>query len=350
MSRETLEWLNLNTLIGFTDKRQEAWHFRADLQGAESNHYPGAIPPEDVVRRLFHWQAQSVPLEYTLPEAIDADGVTPARRFTDDTRQVIVRSDTGAVLGVFSDGYAIHQYGEWLLDNVANLLDDDLGIGSAGLLMGGGVGWVQVEVPDNIVTPEGVEYRPHLLAMTSHNGKRATGYARVCTNVVCDNTMAIAASEKGQKIKYKHTKYSPLKIADAREALNIVHAEADAFAAEVAELTAQSVSDQEWQKFLDAYVPIDSDASKRGATLAQNKIGELNRLYKHDDRVAPWNGTGWGVMQAVNTYEQHYSIAKNLGDGNKAQARFDRSLLAATDGSLNKQAETVRSILADVTA
>ncbi len=29
MSRETLNWLNTNTLIGFTDKRGHAFHWRA---------------------------------------------------------------------------------------------------------------------------------------------------------------------------------------------------------------------------------------------------------------------------------------------------------------------------------
>ena len=43
MSRETLNWLNTNTLIGFTDKRGNAWHWRAQEQDGASNHYPGPI-------------------------------------------------------------------------------------------------------------------------------------------------------------------------------------------------------------------------------------------------------------------------------------------------------------------
>ena len=55
MSQETSQWLNTRTLIGFTDKRGNAWHYRADEQGTEPNHYPLAIPTEDVRRRLFGW-------------------------------------------------------------------------------------------------------------------------------------------------------------------------------------------------------------------------------------------------------------------------------------------------------
>jgi hypothetical protein len=62
MSRESLEWLNRNTLIGFTDERSKAWHYRASEQGSEPNHYPGAIPVADVKRRLFSWQALELPI------------------------------------------------------------------------------------------------------------------------------------------------------------------------------------------------------------------------------------------------------------------------------------------------
>ncbi len=40
MSRESLQWLNTNTLIGFTDQRGHAWHWRAQEQNGTSNHYP----------------------------------------------------------------------------------------------------------------------------------------------------------------------------------------------------------------------------------------------------------------------------------------------------------------------
>ena len=53
MSRETLQHLNTNTLIGFTDKRGHAWHYREEHQGGESNHYPGPVPVNDILRRLF---------------------------------------------------------------------------------------------------------------------------------------------------------------------------------------------------------------------------------------------------------------------------------------------------------
>jgi phage/plasmid-like protein (TIGR03299 family) len=184
MSQETSKWLNTNTLVGFTDKRGNAWHYRGEDQGEQSNHYPDAIPVGDVERRLFHWDAISAPVQATIYGPKGEEIV-----ITDESRQVVVRPDTQDILGVFREGYQIHQYSEWLLDNVAILLDDDLAIGSAGLLERGGMAWVQVEMPDNIETPEGETFRASLLACTSHNGKLASTFTRAMTRIVCDNTL-----------------------------------------------------------------------------------------------------------------------------------------------------------------
>ena len=67
MSQETLTWLNTQTLIGFTEKRGNAWHYREQNQDTEGNHYPGAIPIDDVLRRLFNFDVIEQPLYITIP-------------------------------------------------------------------------------------------------------------------------------------------------------------------------------------------------------------------------------------------------------------------------------------------
>lgn len=108
-------------------------------------------------------------------------------------------------MGVFTPGNAMHQYDQWLLTTVANVLDDDLSISSAGLLRGGAVAWVEVSVPESITTPEGVVFRPNLLATTSFDGSIATTFKRTVTDVICDNAREAALGEKGQTYKVKLT-------------------------------------------------------------------------------------------------------------------------------------------------
>jgi len=320
MSRESLTWLNTNTLIGFTDKRGTAWHWRAEQQGEQSNHYPGPIPIEDVQDRLFHWQAESRRLAVEVPaQVVDAthwESGLPMRWAVLEDKQAISRSDDteGAVLGIFGPGYTRHQYREWLLSAVADLLDDDLAISSAGLLRGGAIAWVEVSMPDTITTPEGVAFRPNLLATTSFDGSIATTYKRTVTDTVCDNTRELALSESGQEFKVKHSRHSHAQLAPARQALQMVHTLGDEFAAEVAQLCAITVTPGEWQRFLDVQVPrVDASGQPltgRALTLAGTRRDTLAGLYRSDPRVAPWSGTAHGVLQAVNTYDQHNGVIR----------------------------------------
>src|ERR1019366_3265997 len=97
-------------------------------------------------------------------------------------------SDDGHVFGVFKDGYTPHQYQEWLVEKVFAILDieQEFGLGSALLLKERGVAVVSLEVPENFVTPDGVEFRPNLLAATSLNGSLSSTYKRTVTLPVCD--------------------------------------------------------------------------------------------------------------------------------------------------------------------
>lgn len=312
MSRETIEWLNTNTLIGFTEKRGKAWHYR---QGND-NHYVGGIPVDDVRKRLFDWHAEERPV-IVGHNVTDANG-DPVITVPDEVIpgfKAWVHPKTGETLGVHKATRALHQYDEWLLDTTAQVLDDDLQIGSAGLLQGGRVAWVQVEVPDTIETPEGVKFRPFILARSSMDGSVATTFSRSVTNTVCDNTMAIAATEHGgQRVTFRATGNSDVKLGAAREALGIVYSAADDFALQVAELTSIHFTARDFDRLLEIEFPAEKPtvavtAEERRALAHWHKVQQkrtyVRDMYRFDERVAPWTGTAFGAWQAFNTYDQH---------------------------------------------
>ncbi len=342
MSRETMTTLNLSTLIGFAAKRGHAWHYRQELQGDESNHYDGAIPVGDVMRRLFNYTAQARPVFVALPTDLEtadtiADDGTPIRYVKVNDRQAITHSDTGNVFGLFSDGYAIHQFGEWLIDAVSPLLSDTITIGSAGVLRRGAVAWVSVEAPENQTTREGVTFRPNLLAATSHDGSLATTYKMVATNVVCDNTMSAALRERGPQYRVKHSRHSTMRLQDARDALGLLEITADSFAAEVQALCEETVTNAQWSAFLAATTPIPSTPG-RAQTLAVTKQDTLRRLWNDDPRVSPWAGTAYGVVQAVNTYTHHEQTVRGAG-------RAERNMLRAVTGGVDELDRTTLATL-----
>lgn len=352
MSKETMHDLNLNTLIGNTDQRGHAWHYRAEHQGEQSNHYTGPIPVQDVERRLFDWDAQARPVAVETPADLDtithlSDDGEPMRWTVTPDRQAITRSDNHHLMGIFSTGYQMHQYRTWLLDTVATILDDDLCISSAGLLKQGAVAWVEVSIPDTITTPEGFNFRPNLLATTSFDGSIATTFKRTVTATVCDNTLGAALLEKGQAYKVKHSRYSHARIGQAREALAIVHTLAEDFTREITQLTQVAVTNHQWGMFLDETVPaVGPDGAPltgRARTIADTKRAHLEILYRHDQRAAPWAGTALGVLQAVNTYEHHHSTVRGA-------QRPERNMLRAITGDFAHLDQNTRTTLQHVLA
>lgn len=350
MGTETTEWYNQQILVGFEEKRGKAWHYKKSSQGDEPNHYTGAIPVEDIHRRLFAWEAVSCPVFFQVPCGVDdATGIdekgNPFKMVQASDRQAIVHGRDGNLFNIFKDSYAPHQYGQWLVNGLQNLVDDsDVAFGSAGLLKQGAVAFVTIETPENIEVVKGFEVRPHIMATTSHNGTLATTYKMVNTFVVCDNTHYAALAEKGQEFKTRHSKYSNTKLQSARDALGLIHSATDDIVAEITRLAEWEVTEKQFAKVVDILCPVPKleESTQTAVTRAENKRSTIASLYKYDERVAPWNSTALGVMQAFNTYEHHVAgSAKNRGERNMLNA-----LTGKTEKSDIKVLETLQLVTA----
>ena len=333
MSSETSEWLNRNVLIGFTEKRGQAWHYRRSDQGVEPNHYVGAVPMLDVQRRLFDWK----PLEADVFAHLGS-GVAKA-----DRHKAIVRSDTEQVLGIVSGSYTIHAYDTWLLENVAALLGQSAGIGSAGLLDGGARAWVQVEVPETVTTREGVDFRPFLTATTSLDGSTSTTYLTGAQVVVCDNTLQAAMRDKdASKLRIRHTTRSELRVDDARAALDLLEATKVGFEEHVRNQCNIRVTDETWQRFLRAHFPLKNEHRFKQHRQFDRRRA-IDALWTSDDRVAPWRGTAYGVIAAVNTYEHH--LATGSSERSRAERNAHRAMTGRFDHIDARTLKTLTSVM-----
>ena len=329
MSNETIEWLNTNTRIGFTDNRGHAWHWR---EGA-TNHFSGPVPREEVVKLL--------------------NQVKPVKRrtgwFNTETGQWVEMPDTTTIVdgtthfGTFKSTYQIHPFEEWLVHNVDTLLNEDVGIGSAGLLAKGATAWVQVEMPESVRTPDGVDLRPNLLAVTSLNGRYATGYQECYGIVVCDNTLAGAYREKGRKVRIRHTRLSLDRIGQVRADLAIMALTdmAEEITGQIGQLVQVKVNDATFTKWLNAWHPVPEETG-RAKTRAQNIQDDMYQLWEHDARVTPWKKTAFGVLQAANTYETHFKTVKGT---NRAERNMMNVLDGKTDKADNRAFEVLESVL-----
>lgn len=345
MSAETSEWLNRNTLIGMTDKRGTAWHYRASDQGDEPNHYPGPIPVADVHRRLFYWEARPVRLALVHDDLVgigeDGAPVYAPRYDLDPVAdfRAIQRSDTGQVWQLPTAGYTVHQYQDVLLRQAEAMLGEGLVVASAGLLKGGGRAWVCAEIPETF-TVAGLDVRPSLIAASSHDGSLALTFKLAYGVPVCDNTLSMALMEPTPVVRFRHTSGSSDRIAVIADALGLVE-EAHARAARnLDRLATVKVLDPEFDAIAAALLK-PGTASKNAMSIADRQRTEVRTLWDADDRVASTRGTALGVVQTFNTWRHHVQTQRTRG----ITHRSERNMIAAITGTGEAEdRKTVRAL------
>ena len=166
--------------------------------------------------------------------------------------------------------------------------------------------------------------------------------------MVCDNTREAALAETGQTYKVKHSRHSHAQLAPAREALAMVHTLADDFATRGRRALRHHGDRRSSGR--GSSTPTSAGSTRpalplkgRALTLADKKRDTLQRLYRHDQRVAPWAGTAHGVLQAVNTYEHHEGTVRG-------GQRAERNMLRTITGDFGKLDRTTLSTLNKVLA
>ncbi|UXE05320.1 hypothetical protein SSEA_SKINNY_152 [Mycobacterium phage Skinny] len=334
-----------HALIGNTAKR-DRWIGQTD---GTLPTYEGPIPVAEVERRLFNWEAISVPTGNFIPVGVDQLGEPgvivlpdgrPARVVITEGAQGIVRSDDYTELGRHTKSYRIHDYKEWLIRNVSNILQDRLSILSALTLKNGAQAAVEIGLDETMHDEKtGLEFWPFLLAQTSLDGSIATTYSAFNRMLICDNMfqgIRADARKSGRQYKVKHTvnSMSAQVVAGVREALSILDKSAHEMQDFTRELAQIEVTRKEWLKVLDIIEPpAPADSSKAKITKAENRREALDHYYTVDPMSAPFAGTAFGVVQAVNTYEHHGRSVRGTSRLERVYDRAIRGDIAASDGA-----------------
>jgi hypothetical protein len=103
------------------------------------------------------------------------------------------------------------------------------------------------------------------------------------------------------------------------------------------------VTDNQFTNFVDRHVPINDEESQQAISRATNTRFEFQQLWQNDMRVAPWRGTAFGVLQAVNTHRQH--MRPTRGDTLVVERTMVDSLTGKTEVHDKKATALLQSIL-----
>lgn len=284
-----------HVLIGYSSGVKHSYWSTSNT--SKVDRYEGEVPLQDVQEKLFNWEAIQRPIEVRL-----ADG----KRLPVAGRHAIMHSESNKVFKIATDSYVIHQYHEWLVSNVAKILDNDLRIGIAGILRSGGGAFVSVETPENVMSRNDIPIKSKYLAASSHDSKLATSYKMVGTILLCEN-MLVANLWKGKAPwNNRHTMHSLTRVESVRESIGIQLADNTEkmcnFVDNLAEIT---VTESQWQEIVERLVPIPDEALPRVKARLENKRFMFHEMWENDPRCTPWKGSGFGAFQVLNTHELH---------------------------------------------
>ena len=351
MSSETLEWLNTNVLCGQTEKHGKPWHYCEDHQPDESTLYPRFIPAEDVTRRLFNFTVERRPAYIPFERTIDG---VPTPGFVEvPNRYFVTRTDNNQVYYSCTEKYEVHQYADWLIDQLARILGrqgHELGITSAMLLEEGGVANVTIELPDAVDSSID-NLRTFLSVFTSHNARFKTTYMVGTTRPICDNTLAAARQTATAMRKFRHVTSTSRAADDRTQLVDALGILTDAAAEEAKRLDILAhtpVTDSQWERIIEkVWTKPSENADQRAVTRWSNQATQVSDLFYNDPRVAPWKNTAWGAWQAFNTFDQHYRTIRG-GDGDPAD-RWGRNQLQFMEGETAKKDKLVLTRIGEVT-
>ena len=279
--------------------REIPWHFSMtqDVTNITANVLTAA---EALIESGLPWEVEKLPLYANFNTTGEGEPhVKPI-----EGHVAVARKTDGQVYGVVSDRYEIIQNEEMFEFVEALIGDGEAKYETAGALKEGAQVWCLVKLSDSIVVAEDT-ISPYLLVTTSHNATQAFRAMTTPVRVVCANTMRFAL-EGGSKASWaiRHTQSARGRVAQAKAALGLTYRYYEGFEEEVEALMDQSIPEGVFEAINVTVFPTEDDDSERAEATAERRRETVRSLYFESPTVTPYNGTGWGVVNAFNEWEQ----------------------------------------------
>jgi len=213
-----------------------------------------------------------------------------------------VRRDTGAVLGVVSEDYAVVQ-NEAALGFLSGLIGSELHFGTVGSLWGGRAVWALAELPEHMEVG-GDAVRRFVLVTTRHDGTAAVRARVTPVRVVCQNTLTAALAGAGSDTyRVRHLGDAQLALDEGRRVLGLAERRFTQFAALGDRLASERMTERELGRVLDELYPEDTALGGRAARNHRERREAVMGLFLHGATVGNSPGSRWCAYNAI--VEQH---------------------------------------------
>lgn len=231
----------------------------------------------------------------------------------------VVRVTDDSVLGVVKSRYVPFQNRDAFAFADSLVDSGEAKYETAGSLRKGAEVFLTMKVPGHILIAGEDAHDMYILLRTSHDGTKAISVMIVMIRVVCMNTLTMAVAGAKQKWSMPHVSTIEGRLGEARETIGMSFAYSDEFVRMGDQLVATKITDDMLHDLLEDVLP---DRPK-----TDERIDTIMSLY-HDSPTNGFYGTGWGALNAVTEYYDHYretssreAVFNNIMAGEIARVR-----------------------------
>jgi phage/plasmid-like protein (TIGR03299 family) len=179
-------------------------------------------------------------------------------------------------------------------------------IEAAGSLDGGRKVWVLAHMAEDMQIAGEAVFR-YVLFTNGHDGRTSVTAAMTDVRVVCQNTLTWAIGKAKRIHRVRHTTKATERLAEAKHILGLRDLYSEELAKQGEWLVKQTMSDNQFEKFLERLMPLDEEQEDKPAgTMIRDRREKVRTVYKTADNLNNIRGTRWGALNAVVEYADHH--------------------------------------------
>lgn len=252
------------------------------------------------------WEVRKVPVQALVEPNTNKLVTVPGR-------YAVVRSTDNHPFGVVGKTWQPTQNiaGFQLVDELLQIAGNDkpVWIENALPLQGGKKVIIMVRL-DLGLQIAGEDYHSYLSFVNGHDGRCSVMALAHDSRYVCANGQIGALMGAGKltttAVRVRHTKNAGAKIKAAVQILGMRNKAAEDLAKQGEWLCEQSISDAEFDGFLESLLPIKEDQEDKPAgTMTRERRTKIATTYANAENLDAIRGTRWGAFQAVLEYADH---------------------------------------------
>jgi phage/plasmid-like protein (TIGR03299 family) len=261
--------------------------------------------------------------------------------------------DAAVFLGAVGEDYKVIQHSEGfrMVDALVNSVDG-AHYETAGILGNGEKVWGLADLQLS-VTVGAEKQAGYLLFCTSHDGSLSFQWRLCLTQVVCENPLGAALSERTRaKLTIRHTKNASDRITAATEALAGLRGDIQTVEQKLNFLAQRRPNREALAAILDRLFPRpkkDDGTQAESSSRRDNVLADILQLYEsnRNNTFPEHAGTSYALLNAITEYADHGRATRGNGDNGRAESALFGSgdkLKADALSLILRESESMRQV------